>query len=208
MQDSKADADRMPEQGNTRAPASQGLPGQGTAVLDAPEVGPLWIAWVEEGIAMLRFGEHGPPEEEQKRWLPADAWPISAAPLPPRIADVLRRYFAGEPIDPAVELPVRISGTKFQRRVWLALRKVPRGKVRSYGGLAQDVGSPRAMRAIGTAMAQNPIAIVVPCHRVVGTGMSLGGFSGGLPRKRALLELEGVKVEGDRVLLGQLDLLR
>jgi O-6-methylguanine DNA methyltransferase len=176
-------------------------------VFDAPLVGPLWIAWVEDGIVMLSFDAAGPSQEEQRRWLPTDAWPIAPATLPPRIDDVLTRYFAGEPIDPAAELPARIAGTKFQRRVWEALRKVPRGEVRSYAGLAQDVSSPRAMRAIGTAMATNPIAIVVPCHRVVKSGLSLGGFSGGLPRKIALLNLEGVKVDGDRVLPGQLELL-
>lgn len=155
---------------------------------------------------MLHFGG-APPEDEQRRWLPADVWPIAPAPLPARIHDVLSRYFAGEGIDPAAELPARIAGTKFQRRVWTALRNVPRGGVRTYAGLAKDVNSPRATRAIGTAMAKNPIAIVVPCHRVVKSGLSLGGFSGGLPRKIALLDLEGVKVEGDRVLPGQLDLL-
>jgi methylated-DNA-[protein]-cysteine S-methyltransferase len=109
-------------------------------------------------------------------------------------------------VDPAT-LPVRIGGTRFQVRVWRALRRVPRGRVRTYAGLAKDAGSPRGMRAVGMAMSANPLAIVVPCHRVVGAGHKLGGYSGGLDRKRHLLELEGVVVEGDEVLPGQLELL-
>jgi methylated-DNA-[protein]-cysteine S-methyltransferase len=196
----------MSEQGNTRSPAPQPpLDSLGFAVFEHSPVGPLWIAWVEDGITMLYFGSEAPPAAEQERWLPEVA-PIPEAPLPAVIADVLSRYFAGEPIDPTI-LPVRLRGTRFQRRAWEALRRIPRGQVRTYAGLANDVGSPRATRAIGTAMARNPIAIVVPCHRAVAVGFALGGFSGGIERKRALLELEGVKIEGERVLPGQLDLL-
>jgi methylated-DNA-[protein]-cysteine S-methyltransferase len=85
----------------------------------------------------------------------------------------------------------------------------PRGRVRTYAGLAADVGAPRAMRAIGAAMAKNPIPIAVPCHRVIANRNRIGGYSGGtgVDRKRALLALEGVRVEGDAILLGQLDLL-
>jgi O-6-methylguanine DNA methyltransferase len=196
----------MHPQGNTPTLSAQGpLGSRGFALYEAARLGPLWIAWVEEGLSMIRF-EGAPPEEEQRRWLPADVWPISRAPLPTTISEVLDRYFAGEPVDPTV-LPVRIAGTKFQRRAWEALRQVPRGQIRTYAGLAQDVRSPRAMRAVGTAMASNPIPIAVPCHRVVAAGLALGGFSGGLERKKILLELEGVKVEGDRVLPGQLGLV-
>jgi methylated-DNA-[protein]-cysteine S-methyltransferase len=125
--------------------------------------------------------------------------------VPTKYADPLRRYFAGDPIDP-VTIPVDLRGTLFQVRVWNALRRIPRGHVRSYAGVAADVGSPRAMRAVGMANSKNPIAIVVPCHRVVEKGNRLGGYSGGLPNKIFLLELEGVRVEGDTVLPGQLDL--
>ncbi|HEY8432233.1 MAG TPA: methylated-DNA--[protein]-cysteine S-methyltransferase [Sandaracinaceae bacterium] len=175
-------------------------------MLDAGRIGPLWLAWTAEGLTMLRFGAEPPPEGELRRWMPGPA-PVPDAPIPPLVRDVLTRYFAGEPVDPA-SLPVRLGGTRFQRRVWEALRAVPRGAVRTYAGLAADVGSPRATRAVGMAMATNPIAIVVPCHRVVGTRLALGGYSGGLDRKRLLLELEGVKVEAGHVLPGQLELLR
>jgi methylated-DNA-[protein]-cysteine S-methyltransferase len=101
---------------------------------------------------------------------------------------------------------VDLRGTPFQVRVWEALRKIERGNVRSYAGIAADVLSPRAMRAVGAANAANPIAIVVPCHRVVGTGLGIGGYSGGLPMKRRLLTLEGVRVDAGKVIPGQLEL--
>ena len=167
-------------------------------------MGPLFVAWVPEGLTLLRFGGE-PPPDEARRWLP-EAAAARGAPVPEVVRDRLSRYFDGEDVDPA-ELPVRLDGTGFQRRVWSALRHVPRGRVRTYGGLASDVGSPRAMRAVGLAMAKNPLPVVVPCHRVVAAGMGLGGYSGGLERKRFLLELEGVKLEGGRVLPGQLELL-
>jgi methylated-DNA-[protein]-cysteine S-methyltransferase len=161
---------------------------------------------VPEGIVMLCFADRTPLAEERARWWPEAGGELPDAALPPIVRDLLDRYFAGEPVDPA-ELPVRIGGTRFQEKVWRGLREVRRGSVRTYAGLASDVRSPRAMRAVGMAMGANPIAIVVPCHRVVGAGQLLGGYSGGLERKRFLLELEGVKVDGDRVLPGQLDLL-
>ena len=90
--------------------------------------------------------------------------------------------------------------------MWRALRATARGKVRTYGGIANDVGAPRGMRAVGMANAANPVAIVVPCHRIVEAGNKIGGYSGGVDKKRFLLELEGVQVVGDQVLPGQLDL--
>lgn len=104
-------------------------------------------------------------------------------------------------------IPVMLEGPPFFVAVWRALRNVARGHVRSYGGLARDVGSPRATRAVGTAMARNPLPLVVPCHRVIADGSLLGGYSDGVARKVVLLALEGVRVDGDRVLAGQLDLL-
>jgi methylated-DNA-[protein]-cysteine S-methyltransferase len=196
----------MPQQRTTPPPPSQGPLGSvGWGVLERSPVGPLWLAWVEEGLVMVHFGA-APPEEEQRRWLP-ERWPLPEARIPEPISDGLTRYFDGEPIDPAT-LPVRLSGTRFQRKVWTALREVRRGSVRTYAGLAADAGSPRAMRAVGVAMAHNPLALVVPCHRVVGAGMALGGYSGGLDKKRVLLGLEGVTLEGGQVLPGQLELLR
>ena len=126
--------------------------------------------------------------------------------VPALYADPLRAYFSGEAIDPAT-LPVDLRGTPFQLKVWQALRRVPRGAVRTYAGIASDIGSPRAMRAVGAANGANPVAIVVPCHRVVEAGLKLGGYSAGLDRKRHLLALEGVRIEGDQLRPGQLGLL-
>ena len=102
--------------------------------------------------------------------------------------DQLRAYFAGELTDFDIELDMR--GTEFQQRVWKALRTIPYGDTRSYGEIAEQIGAPGAARAVGLANGHNPIAIVVPCHRVIGASGSLTGYGGGLDRKRTLLELE------------------
>ena len=106
--------------------------------------------------------------------------------------DQLEAYFAGELTDFHVELDLR--GTEFQRRVWQALLTIPFGETRSYGEIAEQIGAPGAARAVGLANGHNPIAIVVPCHRVIGANGSLTGFGGGLDRKRTLLELENQRV--------------
>jgi methylated-DNA-[protein]-cysteine S-methyltransferase len=90
-------------------------------------------------------------------------------------------------------------GTPFQQGVWQELRTVPRGETVTYGELAARLGMPRAARAVGAAVARNPVSIVVPCHRVVGADGSLTGYAGGVERKRALLAMEGTRVEGARV---------
>lgn len=100
----------------------------------------------------------------------------------------LGAYFAGELTNFDVELDLR--GTEFQRRVWRALLTIPYGETRSYGEIAEQIAAPGAARAVGLANGHNPIAIVVPCHRVIGANGSLTGFGGGLGRKRTLLELE------------------
>jgi O-6-methylguanine DNA methyltransferase len=92
--------------------------------------------------------------------------------------------------DPCSDLALDPPGTPFQRRVWAALRTIPRGETRTYGEVAAQIGSPSAARAVGAACGANPIGLLVPCHRVVGSGGSLGGYYWGLERKRALLDLE------------------
>jgi AraC family transcriptional regulator of adaptative response/methylated-DNA-[protein]-cysteine methyltransferase len=87
-------------------------------------------------------------------------------------------------------IPIDIRGTVFQRRVWEALRRIPRGETRSYADIARAVGAPRAVRAVGSACGANPVALVIPCHRVLRTDGSLGGYAWGLPRKEKLLALE------------------
>ncbi len=98
-------------------------------------------------------------------------------------------YFDGD-MQALDRIPVMFEGTPFQNKVWKALRKIPIGRTTSYGALAKKIGEPRAVRAVGLANGANPIAVVVPCHRVIGSNGSLTGFGGGLSRKKWLLEHE------------------
>jgi methylated-DNA-[protein]-cysteine S-methyltransferase len=105
-----------------------------------------------------------------------------------RLAAWLERYFAGD--NPAGDFELAPAGTPFQRAVWTALRTIPYGATASYADIARSIGQPSAVRAVGAANGRNPIAILIPCHRVVGSDGSLTGYAGGLERKRALLALE------------------
>ncbi len=104
------------------------------------------------------------------------------------VAVQLEEYFAGDRT--GFDVPLELTGTEFQRRVWSALRDIPYGETISYGELARRVGSPAAVRAVGLANGRNPVAIIVPCHRVIGADGSLTGYGGGLDRKAWLLDLE------------------
>jgi methylated-DNA-[protein]-cysteine S-methyltransferase len=104
----------------------------------------------------------------------------------------LEAYFEGD-LGALASQPTATNGTLFQRRVWDALRRIPVGETRSYGALAVAIGRPGAARAVGLANGSNPIAVVVPCHRVIGANASLTGFGGGLPRKRWLLDHESAQ---------------
>ena len=105
-----------------------------------------------------------------------------------RVRAQLEEYFAGRRT--TFDLPLVLNGSPFQRRVWGALQDIPYGETVSYGELARRVGAPSAARAVGVANRENPVAVIVPCHRVIGADGSLTGFGGGLERKRLLLELE------------------
>jgi methylated-DNA-[protein]-cysteine S-methyltransferase len=118
---------------------------------------------------------------------PDPGWRRDPAPFRDA-ADQLRAYFAGELRD--FDLPLAPRGTAFQRAVWNALRAVPYGRTVGYGELAARIGRPGAARAVGAANGRNPIAIVIPCHRVIGADGTLTGYGGGLARKRRLLDLE------------------
>lgn len=111
------------------------------------------------------------------------------------LTDQLGAYFAGELTN--FDVTVRPVGTAFRQRVWVALAGIPYGETRTYGELARQLGSPGAARAVGLANGRNPVSIVVPCHRVVGSGGALTGYGGGLDRKRHLLDLERRVVGGD-----------
>lgn len=115
--------------------------------------------------------------------------PDEPSPVLRVLASELEAYFAGELRDFSV--PLSPKGTAFQRRVWDALVQIPYGETTTYGELARRLSDPNATRAVGLANGKNPIAIVIPCHRVIGASGRLVGFGGGLDRKRALLTLEG-----------------
>jgi methylated-DNA-[protein]-cysteine S-methyltransferase len=104
------------------------------------------------------------------------------------VAAQLAEYFAGDRTD--FDVPLELGGTEFQRRVWAQLRCIPYGETISYGELARRVGNPRASRAVGLANGRNPVAVIVPCHRVVAADGGLGGYGGGSARKIHLLDLE------------------
>jgi methylated-DNA-[protein]-cysteine S-methyltransferase len=120
----------------------------------------------------------------------ANGFRIERARHPNRLTDAISRYFVGE-LEAIDILPVQTMGTPFQRNVWRALRDIPCGTTSSYSQLAQRISRPAAVRAVGLANGSNPIAVVVPCHRVIGSDGSLTGYGGGIARKRWLLAHEG-----------------
>ena len=106
----------------------------------------------------------------------------------------LEEYFTGK--RQIFNIPIGLGGTDFQRKVWLEVAKIPFGQTTTYMKIAQKLGNPAAIRAVGAAIGANPILIVLPCHRILGSGGSLTGYAGGLERKKALLELEGHAFQG------------
>ena len=120
---------------------------------------------------------------------PVDGHRQDANRLLREAASQLHAYFARDLR--RFQLPLDLHGTEFQKRVWRELEKIPYGETRSYAQIAAAIGSPQAVRAVGAANGSNPAAIVVPCHRVIGSGGRLTGYGGGLPLKKRLLELEG-----------------
>jgi methylated-DNA-[protein]-cysteine S-methyltransferase len=147
---------------------------------DSP-IGELLL--VGDGSALHGLYMRGAPRPKaiDSRWRQASA-PFAA------VSAQLRAYFAGERT--RFELPLLMHGTQFERRVWSELTAIPYGTTISYGELAHRIGQPTAARAVGLANGRNPIAVIVPCHRVIGANGTLTGYGGGLERKRLLLELE------------------
>jgi methylated-DNA-[protein]-cysteine S-methyltransferase len=119
---------------------------------------------------------------------------LEPAENPSGLSDTLRRYFAGD-ITAIDNVPVATAGTAFQREVWQALRDIPAGSTWSYAELARKIGRPKAVRAVGLANGSNPVGIVVPCHRVIGSNGSLTGYGGGMKRKPWLLDHESERIE-------------
>ena len=142
-------------------------------------------------VCLLHFGADGPPIDAMfERWYPGEP---RARQRVPALEDILGRYFGGN-LAALDTVPVELNGTPFQKRVWQALRRIPFGSTISYAELARRIGSPSAIRAVGTANGANPVAVIVPCHRVIGSDGSLTGYGGGLDRKQWLLSHEGCTV--------------
>lgn len=155
----------------------------------ATPLGAMTAAATAAGLAGLWFDgqAHHPgplalPVDPAQRWLQAATVALQA-------------YFAGRP-EPLAGLALDLHGTPFQRAVWRALLALPAGATATYAGIAAAAGSPAGMRAAGAAIGRNPVSVLVPCHRVLGSDGSLTGYAGGLERKRALLRHEGVALAG------------
>lgn len=154
-------------------------------------IGTMLLACDDAGrLRALDFADFEPRMEVlMRRHYGAGGFTLAAGKAPRAILESLRSYFAGD-VDGLAAIPVQTGGTDFQRRVWAALRTIPAGTTASYGQLAGELGRSGASRAVGLANGSNPIAIVVPCHRVIGSDGSLTGYGGGLERKRWLLAHE------------------
>lgn len=143
--------------------------------------GPLLLVINEQGLCHVDFCRSPHPVEVKENWQ------LDEAALAP-YAEQFNAYFAGRLR--TFELPLAARGTEFQQQVWQALTRIPYGQTRSYADIAETIGNPKAVRAVGAANGRNPLAIIVPCHRVIGRDGSLTGYAGGLAIKQFLLNLE------------------
>ncbi len=157
----------------------------------ASPVGPLKLVASADGLAAILWEKDRPGRVRLNMVAQADDHPFLL-----EAERQLEDYFAGK--RKAFDLPLDLAGTPFQKKVWAALLTIPFGETRSYGQLAAQIGSPAAVRAVGAANGRNPISIVAPCHRVVGSGGELTGFAGGLEAKSHLLEFEGAPLRSLR----------
>ncbi len=164
---------------------SENRPTQPRFTMVAAPFGELLVA-TNDGVTVSRVWL--PPAAPEPGWILDDELPVLA-----EARRQLLGYFAGERTD--FELPLAPVGTTFQRKVWDALRTISYGTTRTYGQIADQIGAPGAARAVGSANHDNPLAIVVPCHRVVGANGRLVGYAGGLDQKRQLLELESAEAQ-------------
>ena len=154
-------------------------------LMDSP-VGRLTVVGSNDGLAAILW-ENDRPGRVRLDIVSED----SAHPVLIETERQLREYFSGQRKE--FDLPLAPAGTAFQRKVWGALLKIPFGETRSYAEIAREIGHPAAARAVGAANGRNPLSIVAPCHRVIGSTGSLTGFAGGLETKAHLLALEGAR---------------
>ena len=169
----------------------------GRLILDrmTTPVGQSLLVTDDQGrLRVLDFGDY---EDRMARLLTRAYGPVrlETGRTPAAIRQALEAYFAGD-LSGLAQIPWATGGTDFQRTVWQALTTIPAGETLSYGALAARIGRPKAVRAVGLANGANPVAIVVPCHRVIGSDGSLTGYGGGLPRKQWLLSHEGATFAG------------
>lgn len=153
------------------------------------------VLLVTDGVGAVRALDFADYEDRMTGLLArhAPGASLKAGRAPERVRAAVEHYFAGHVL--ALDgLTVTTGGTDFQRSVWKALRAIPAGETRTYGQLAAAIGSPKAVRAVGLANGRNPVALIVPCHRVIGANGTLTGYAGGLERKRWLLQHEGASV--------------
>ena len=155
-------------------------------VLDSP-LGPLTVVTEDAGLCGLYVEQGLRKALERQAALGAPSRPRQV-PLLQAVAEQLAAYFRGELTE--FDLKVTAAGTAFQQQVWAALRRIPYGETRSYGQVATEIGNPAASRAVGAANGRNPVSIVVPCHRVIGSTGRLTGYAGGLTTKEQLLAHE------------------
>lgn len=150
----------------------------------ASPIGCINIAATDRNtISHVFFTEYFPFDEPQDLQI--------QYPVLTRARELLDRYFAGKPLDVS-EISIQIDGgTPFQNSVWKTIQQIPYGELRSYKWIAEQIGKPKAVRAVGNAVGANPVSIFRPCHRVIRSNGNLGGYGGGLDRKRQLLALEG-----------------
>ena len=160
------------------------------ATLDSP-VGPLTVAARADRVCLLHFGQDSAGIRAWlERWYPGQ--PVAPSKDPAAIRTVLGAYFTGD-VDVLDRVPVELNGTAFQKRVWEALRGVRAGTTVPYATIAKRIAAPHAVRAVGAANGANPVAVIVPCHRIIGSNGTLTGYGGGLERKEWLLRHEGVR---------------
>jgi methylated-DNA-[protein]-cysteine S-methyltransferase len=154
----------------------------------ASPIGALTLVANGSQVCLLEFGGVDRLRERLSRWYPGAK--VEEHRDPAGAASVLQRYFDGD-LESLDTVQVELHGTPFQRNVWEGLRSVRAGTTASYAELARRVGAPAAVRAVGAANGANPVSLVLPCHRIIGSNGSLTGYGGGLDRKRWLLAHEG-----------------
>jgi O-6-methylguanine DNA methyltransferase len=155
-------------------------------------VGPMLSLASDTALAALEFSKparHERLDARLERWFPSHVIEDGASAVLDKTGWWLDEYFAGRLADSSL-VPIAMHGTNFERRVWHALLQIPPGETRSYGDIARKLGLHNGARAVGLANGANPISIIVPCHRVIGSGGTLTGYGGGLDRKQWLLDHE------------------